>query len=583
MISVPTEYQSHGIKGFRKVSKDADKKAVRQAFAAWEKNIGGVKFIEVDDPSSALIRIGTYSGRNGLSPGVAGEAEVIDLDLDQSGRLDRADLWLNHTKSRISSGFGPKTDGFEILLHEIGHIVGLKHPGAYDGYSKGPYLPRAEDNRDYTMMSYNRGNSGSQQFFIEPRPYDKLVGQYMYGSGAPAGLWYRPDGTSFDDTIRGLFKAELIQGLQGDDHLIGAGGNDRLEGGSGADTLDGGSGSDTVSYLQSSSAVKVSLVTGTASIGGDAEGDTLLSIEGLLGSRFNDELTGNDHNNAIDGGGGADTMQGGAGNDTYYVNTSLDQVLEFGDQGRDTVYASVSYALGSTEAVEILRTISLTAKTAINLSGSSVANTILGNAGANRLDGKEGADSLYGYGGNDTYYVDTAGDRVVETSSGGAADRVYTEVSYTLAKYVEHLYASGSSSISLTGNTLANTIKGNAGDNAINGGLGKDTLYGGANKDTFVFNTKLSSSNVDKLADYKVADDSIQLDNKYMTKLKVGELASSAFWKGSKAHDASDRIIYDTAKGYLYYDADGTGSSKQVLIATMSKNLKMVASEFTVI
>jgi Ca2+-binding RTX toxin-like protein len=309
----------------------------------------------------------------------------------------------------------------------------------------------------------------------------------------------------------------------------------------------------------------------------------------LVGWFGDDAIKGAEGNDTLIGGTGADRMDGGIGDDIFYVDNTRDAILEAYGQGTDTVYATVSYALTYGAAVEVLRTTSATGKGSINLYGNEYANTIYGNNGTNRLDGKSGADKLYGYGGNDIYYVDNSGDRVVETSSGGTADVVYSSVSHTLTSYVERLYGSGSSAINLTGNSLANIIKGNAGANKINGYTGKDTLYGGSGKDIFIFNTKPSSSNDDKIADYNVTYDTIWLDNKYFTKLGSGsstspkKLSSSYFWKGSKAHDSNDRIIYDGTKGYLYYDADGTGASKQVLIATLSKNLKMTYADFYVI
>jgi len=111
---------------------------------------------------------------------------------------------------------------------------------------------------------------------------------------------------------------------------------------------------------------------------------------------------------------------------------------------------------------------------------------------------------------------------------------------------------------------------------------GNDTLYGGSGKDTFVFNIKPSSSNIDNLADYSTIYDMIYLENAVFSKLKAGKLVASAFWIGAKAHGATDRVIYDGAKGYLYYHADGSGASKQILVATMSKGLKMTYAEFYV-
>jgi len=190
--------------------------------------------------------------------------------------------------------------------------------------------------------------------------------------------------------------------------------------------------------------------------------------------------------------------------------------------------------------------------------------------------------------GNDIYYVDNAGDQVVEASTGGT-DSVYAGVSHSLAAHVENLFTFGSGSISLTGNTLANTITGNSGANKINGGLGNDVLRGGAGKDIFILNTKASSSNVDKVLDFSVKDDTFRLDNAIFKKLGSGsagspkKLSSKFFVTGSKAKDKNDYLVYNKNTGALSYDADGSGSGKAVLIATLSKNLKLTTSDFYVI
>jgi len=134
------------------------------------------------------------------------------------------------------------------------------------------------------------------------------------------------------------------------------------------------------------------------------------------------------------------------------------------------------------------------------------------------------------------------------------------------------------------GNNKANNLVGGSGKDVISGLGGKDCLVGGAGEDTFRFEqAKLGKHNVDRIVDFSVKDDTIELHAGMFTKLQAGELAQSAFWIGAKAHDANDRIIYDAKKGNLYYDQDGTGAGKQVLFATLSKNLKMSASDFEVI
>jgi len=120
-----------------------------------------------------------------------------------------------------------------------------------------------------------------------------------------------------------LFFIDNLIGSQFNDTLIGDANANRLDGGAGADILDGGPGNDTAGYSGSAAAVSVDLKTGIAT-GGDAQGDTLLEIENLVGSRFNDTLRGNDGSNVIDGGSGADTLTGGAGADTFVWHSTAD-------------------------------------------------------------------------------------------------------------------------------------------------------------------------------------------------------------------------------------------------------------------
>lgn len=388
--------------------------------------------------------------------------------------------------------------------------------------------------------------------------------------------------------------------------LVGNAGNNILDGGAGADFLTGGAGDDTYIVDNAGDYIKEFTGEGTDTListvdyalnadndieifkAADGTAGVKLTGNGLdnliIGNAGSNSLFGDEGADTLIGGDGADVLEGGNGNDTYHIDAA-DVVNDTG--GIDTLVVSFSYTLASDSVFENVYAASGTA--ALSLTGNSQGNILAGNAASNVLNGGLGADRMEGGLGNDLYYVDNAGDRVTETSTGGMADTVYAGVSHTLAAYVEKLYASGSSSITLTGNSLANSIKGNAGANKLNGLTGKDTLYGGAGRDIFQFTTKASSANIDKIVDYNVAYDSIQLDNKYFTKLGAGsatspkKLASSAFWGGTKAHDANDRLIYDKSKGYLYYDADGTGSSKQVLIATFSNKAALKYSEFYVI
>jgi serralysin len=137
----------------------------------------------------------------------------------------------------------------------------------------------------------------------------------------------------------------------------------------------------------------------------------------------------------------------------------------------------------------------------------------------------------------------------------------------------------------LIGTRGQDVLNGGLGNDLIFGRLGSDVLIGGKGRDTFVFDTKPNArTNLDRVKDFSVKDDSIYLDNAIFKALgKKGMLAKPAklqakmFWKGAKAHDADDRVIYNPKTGALYYDADGTGSKSAVKIAALSKNLKIMS------
>ncbi len=114
-------------------------------------------------------------------------------------------------------------------------------------------------------------------------------------------------------------------------------------------------------------------------------------------------------------------------------------------------------------------------------------------------------------------------------------------------------------------------------------GAGNDTLIGGSGQDGFVFDVKANSrTNVDKITDFRVVDDTIFLARSAFTKLQKGGLDASAFTIGAKAKDASDRIVYDAKSGALYYDPDGAGKAAQVKVAVLAKHLKMSNFDFWV-
>lgn len=401
------------------------------------------------------------------------------------------------------------------------------------------------------------------------------------------GMEFELDGGDGNDTLIGTAGGQSLFGGAGDDLLIGGAGADLIVGGLGIPETD--SGMDTASYAASNAAVSVNLATGKGK-GGHAEGDQLVEIENLIGSRFADTLTGDDKANRLDGRGGADTMAGGKGNDTYIVDNAGDRVIERAGEGIDTVRASISLTLAAN-----VENLVLTGNAAIDATGNALANRLTGNAANNRLDGQAGADIMAGGKGDDTYIVDDIGDTVVEAANAGR-DTVISSVAFTLPAHVENLVLVDPGNVArepdtgataAIGNALANRIKGNAADNLLAGKEGNDVLKGGGGSDSFLFDTALNGkTNVDTIKDFRKKEDKILLDLAIFTELDAGKLKKGAFYKAKKgkAKDGNDRIGYDKKSGALYYDADGRGGEKAVKFAVLDDGPgKLAAKDFLIV
>ncbi|MBB4063508.1 hypothetical protein [Gellertiella hungarica] len=403
--------------------------------------------------------------------------------------------------------------------------------------------------------------------------------------------------------------------------INGNAGNNVLDGGAGADVLRGGRGNDTyiidsvLDVIDERGGNGVDWVTATVSVSldgrrvfGDVEhvrltGNGDISASGnalnntLIGNGGKNVLSGGEGNDWLSGGGGEDRLIGGKGNDTYVVD-ALDGVREKAGEGLDTVIADFSYRLFSN-----FENLVLAGKKAINGTGNELANVIRGNDAANVLDGRGGKDTLIGGRGNDTYFAD-AQDILIE-KAGGGVDTVIARFDCRLADQIENLVLLDRGSFRATGNNLNNVITGNSGGNRLDGaggndtiiggrgkdiligGLGNDVLTGGIGKDTFVFDARPNAvSNIDRILDFNVQDDTIQLENRIFTRLGVEGALSKAYFTANSAgvaRDSNDYLIYNTKTGALLYDADGNGSGSAVQFAWLSKGLSLTHADFSVI
>lgn len=271
--------------------------------------------------------------------------------------------------------------------------------------------------------------------------------------------------------------------------------NNMIYAGAGNNILDGRAGTDTVSYVYADSAVSVSLNSSARQTTGGSGSDTLLGIENLTGSKYNDKLTGNAAANTLNGGAGndilnglagADRMIGGDGNDIYYVDNTGDVVSETNATantgGTDTVYSYLAaYTLGAN--VENLR---LLATSEANGTGNDLDNLIYAGAGNNILDGGAGTDIVsYAYASSAVSVSLSSSSR--QNTGGSGSDILLNIENLTGSKYNDEL-TGNSAANTLDGGLGNDTLIGGDGDDLLIGGLGTDTLYGGSGADQFDFN-----------------------------------------------------------------------------------------------
>ncbi|WP_310468172.1 calcium-binding protein, partial [Sphingomonas sp.] len=248
--------------------------------------------------------------------------------------------------------------------------------------------------------------------------------------------------------------------------------------------------------------------------------DTLTAVENLIGSAFADTLTGNTGANSLNGYLGNDRLDGGSGNDS-----------------------------------------------------------LLGGEDNDLLDGGLGDDALNGGNGTDLASYATANSGVAVNLGVAGAQNTLGAGNDTLTA-IENLAGSNFDD-TLTGSSFANVVSGNNGNDTINGRGGNDTLFGGGGNDNFRFDAPLNAAtNVDTLADFNVAADTILLSTAVFTAIGAGTLSAAAFQLGAGANDAADRIIYDSATGRIFYDADGNGAGAQVLFARVAAGTALTNADF---
>ena len=479
-------------------------------------------------------------------------------------------MWFNYNINNIRA-----PDKFEYgrqtLTHELGHALGLSHPGNYNSgngvISYSNSASYVEDSRQYSLMSYwsetNTGASFNGHYAVAPLLHDiaaiqRLYGANMstrsgntvYGFSSNSARDYYSASKSTDvlifsvwdgggnDTLNfsGYSQAQLINlnaqafsnvgGLRGNvsialgvviENAIAGAGNDTLLGNAVANVLRGNGGNDRL-YGND----------GNDTLYGDDGNDTLFGANGndllyggnlsdtLYGDNGNDRLYGNEGNDLLYGGNLSDTLYGDNGNDRLYGNEGNDllyggnhnDVLS-GDNGNDRIYGNEGNDL---------------------LYGGNGNDTLSGDNGNDRLYGGENNDLLYGGNGNDLLYGDNGNDRLyggnhIDTLYGGNGnDRLYGNEGNDFLYGGNHndtlsgdngddRLSGGEGSDLLYGGNGNDVLYGDNGNDRLTGGAGSDRLYGGAGNDLFIFTSAQDSQPTlrDLIGDFASGYDKIDL------------------------------------------------------------------------
>ena len=349
---------------------------------------------------------------------------------------------------------------------------------------------------------------------------------------------------------------DILWGGMGDDALSGGAGNDRLIGGPGADMLNGGPGMDIASYTMSPGGVRVDLTTSfTANIderpavrGGDAEGDSLTSIEALWGSAFGDVFMGNHSPNHLFGNAGDDIITGAGGNDLLRGGPDNDRLGGDGmaEEGNDTLYGGEG---GDQLKGGMGNDMLFGGMGADELQGGDGADTLEGGMGADELVGGDGVDTAAYTMSSEAVTVDLRhpmpSDTKVMAPMGGDA------MGDTIGMDIENLRGSMNDDVligddmmmndpdtemdesavyngknKLYGNMGNDMLKGMGGNDMLYGGKGMDTLYGGMGDDKLMGemgddalkgeegdDTLIGGLGADKLFGHKFNAETMKADN----------------------------------------------------------------------
>ena len=496
----------------------------------------------------------------------------------------------------LDAGFGNDNlqggDGDDLLIGGAGD----DHFRGYDGND----TQLGGDGRDeFQQFDFTPGGSGPGNDVLDGGAGVDTV-RYDIGSvdsgivadlstGVVSGGGASGSGTasvSGVENVTGSFLSDFIRGDSAVNELRGSGGSDTLAGGLGTDLLAGGDGADRFLFDTAPASNDADVIADFApAADGIVLDGSVMPALGVSGNFSPEDAR-------FFAGEGANA--GHDADDRVVYDTSSGQVWYDAD------------GIGGNAAVLIATLQDAPGLVATHFSvinGAQNGSNRVGTSGNDTFSGTTGDDTFTGLGGNDLIQEGNGGNDAVD--GGAGSDSIEYKAAATSALVVNFATGSiagssgsvsftgiervvaGNFNDSLTGAAGGQNLAGQNGNDTLWGAAGADTLWGGTGNDAFVFR-EMGSANADRVSDFASGQDKLQLDDSAFTAIgALGNFAASdaRFWASSTgvAHDANDRVLYNTSTGQLYYDADGNGGGAAQLVATLTTIPSIGATDIQVI